>query len=463
MIDFSAPNWFDQYLDYRRAHPLRFDDASELVEELNGKVFNRFESLHNPFYTALQRSGLIYGFPVHYPFQTTNGLLEKISDGDRAKLLLLDLMMHARLLGANMPVGEAYQDAIDKNANLIIAYYRGLHQYGHQEEPEMIERILFRRIRFKKNHFDIRKSGINSQLFWDLYFFEKFCVAYEALDFDRQTYFLELIRQKRTLKKLTLQLIAATAHADREISRQEKTLHHQFERSSKLLLPEEREALLAAFEEGIELNAIDVPPLDWIARRFLLDICLLVIHVDAKVDALEEAFLKPLLGKLHLEPDDLLSSKADLGCFLLLYGKTLHIFKGEKTGVALLGQAMVENFAKLGYAAKLEAVETKDMAVTFGRLLAAKLHLNKNGEIPNEQEIKDAINQLKDIPKFIPFFSMVFLPVPGITEAYIFLAFTLERLSGGSISLLPSQISKVVKGEKKRKKRKPSKDKDFTK
>lgn len=449
MIDFSAPNWFDDYLEYRRTHPLRFLDVSMIAEELNNKVFTRFESLHNPFYTALQRSGLIYGFPVHYPFEATNGLLAQLSDGDRAKLILLDLMMHGRLLDKPIPSGAAYADAIDQTAHLIVTYYQSVHQFGHAEEPELLERVLFHRVRFKKSSLDFRKSGISSQLFWDLYFFQKFCQANDQLGFDQKAFFATLIEEKRYLKKLTLELIAAAAHADHKISKQEEALHYQFERSSKLLAPEDRTTLQDIFEEGITIDQIDIPPLDWIARRFLLDICLLAIHVDAKVDELEEIFLTPLLQKLSLQSDDLLSSKADLGCFLYLYGKKLHIFKGEKTGIALLGQAMVENFVKLGYAAKMEAVETRDMAVTFGKLLAGKLRLNKNGEIPTEKEIKEAISQLKDIPKFVPFFSMVFLPVPGITEAYIFLAFSLERLSGGAISLLPSQISKVVRGKKK--------------
>jgi hypothetical protein len=218
-----------------------------------------------------------------------------------------------------------------------------------------------------------------------------------------------------------------------------------------LLVEEEQASLKEIFQQEVSLEGIEMPPLDWLARRFLLDICLLSIHADAQVDALEEAFLQPLLEKLQLSSDDLLSSKADLGCFLFLHGEKLHIFRGKKTGIVLLGQVMLENFMKLGHAAKLEAVETRDMATTFGRILGKKLRLNKNGELPNEQEIKDAISQLKDIPKFLPFFTMVFLPVPGITEAYIFLAFTLEKLSKGNISLLPSQISKVVNGEKKRK------------
>lgn len=450
MIDFNAPFWFDEYLTYRRQHPLRFQNTDVLVDKLNNGETERFRRPH-PFYNALQQSGLVYGFPVYYPFQNEDGLLDKISESERAKLILLDVMMHARLLDSELPTGEAYAQAIDRIGGLMRRYYEALYEYANGEETTLLEQILFKRVRFKKSYFDFRKTGVSSLLFWDLYFFLDYCETVELPDFEESTFFKNLLIRKKALKITTFQLLSAAAHADHRVSKQERSLHHQFERSSRLLVEEEQASLKEIFQQEVSLESIEMPPLDWLARRFLLDICLLSIHADAQVDALEEAFLQPLLEKLQLSSDDLLSSKADLGCFLFLHGEKLHIFRGKKTGIVLLGQVMLENFMKLGHAAKLEAVETRDMATTFGRILGKKLRLNKDGELPNEQEIKDAISQLKDIPKFLPFFTMVFLPVPGITEAYIFLAFTLEKLSKGNISLLPSQISKVVSGEKKRK------------
>ncbi len=452
MINFQTANWFNDYLHFRKHHPLQFDHVNKLAERLQESLADRFTCLDNPLYAVLQQSGLIYGFPVHYPFQSANGTLDKLQHPDRAKLILLDIMVHAQLLEKELPTGAAYELSVEQTGQFIRNYYSGIHQYAHIEAPELLEQILFQRVHFKKNYFDFRKTGISSQLFWDLYCFLDYCKAVQKPDFQESIYFPQIIHQKIALKKLSLQLIAATAFADHRIASQEKSLLLQFERSSKLLLEKEREDLRVIFENGVQLDQLVIPALSWMARRFLLDICLLAIHVDAAVDPLEEAFLKPLLEKLQLTPDDLLSSKADLGCFLYLHGEQLHFFKGKKTGILLLGQAVVENFVKLGYAAKMEAVETRDMALTFGKLLVNKLHLSKNSELPDEEAIKAALSQLKDIPKFIPFFSVIFLPVPGITEAYILLAFSLEKLSGGMISLLPSQIRKVVKGEKTKKK-----------
>lgn len=450
MIDFSTPTWFDDYLNYRRQYPLQFQNTDVLVDRLNGGATERFQR-PSPFYNALQQSGLVYGFPVHYPFQNENGLVKSLSESDRAKLILLDVMMHARLLNTQLPTGDAYAHAIDRIGSLMRRYYEALYEYAHGEETTLLEQILFKRVRFKKSYFDFRKTGVSSLLFWDLYFFLEYSEAAEMPDFEEETFFENLLLRKHKLKLITLQILSAAAYADYRVSKQERSLHHQFERSSRLLVEEEQESLRAIFQEARKLEQIELPALDWLARRFLLDICLLSIHADAQVNELEVAFLSPLLQKLQLSADDLLSSKADLGCFLVLHGEKLHIFRGKKTGILLLGEAVIENFIKLGHAAKMEAVETRDMATTFGKILGKKLRLNKNGELPDEQEIKEAISQLKDIPKFLPFFTMVFLPVPGITEAYIFLAFTLEKLSKGSISLLPSQISKVIQGEKEEK------------
>lgn len=454
MIDFSTPDWFEAYLHYRKLHPLRFLKLSELAPELSAYEAQRFQHT-SPFYAALQQSGLVYGFPVHYPFQTTDGLFATLSENERPKLILLDVMMHARLLDQQViePKGEAYVKEIEQSGVLMRRYYECLHKYAPHEETELLEQILFKRVRFKKSYFDFRKKGISSLLFWDLYFFLDYSRAATQAQFEEADFFFVILNLKRSLRKLTLQLIATAALADQQVTKQEKSLYRHFEKSVKLLVEEEHEELRTHFEQKIRLDELEIPPLDWVGRRFLLDITLLTFHADAEMNRLEEAFLQPLLEKLQLTQDDLLSSKTDLGIFLYLYGEQLHIFKGRKTGIELLGRAVIENFLKLGYAAKMEAVETRDMANTFGKLLAAKLKISKKRELPTEQEIREAMEQLKDIPRFLPFFTVIFLPVPGITEAYIFLAVTLEKLSKGSISLLPSQIRKVVRGKRKEKRK----------
>lgn len=62
-----------------------------------------------------------------------------------------------------------------------------------------------------------------------------------------------------------------------------------------------------------------------------------------------------------------------------------------------------------------EAKETKEMARLFFRLLESKLKLNERSEPPTEEEVKAAIDQLKDIGRISVFASVSILPGGGIS------------------------------------------------
>lgn len=93
---------------------------------------------------------------------------------------------------------------------------------------------------------------------------------------------------------------------------------------------------------------------------------------------------------------------------------------------------------------KDEGVETRDMLRTFIKQGKGQLLLSKQAEPPTEEEIQQAIDQLKDLPKFLPFIVFVTVPVPGITESYVLLAVTLEKWLGEKFSLLPSSFRNIL-------------------
>ncbi len=88
----------------------------------------------------------------------------------------------------------------------------------------------------------------------------------------------------------------------------------------------------------------------------------------------------------------------------------------------------------------MEGVETKQMIHTFVREGRGKLIMSSADKRPTPEELQQAKAQLKDIPKFLPFFVIIVAPVPGVTESYVFLAITLEKWLGHKISLLPSHF-----------------------
>ncbi|MDT8400478.1 MAG: hypothetical protein RQ743_02195 [Bacteroidales bacterium] len=62
-----------------------------------------------------------------------------------------------------------------------------------------------------------------------------------------------------------------------------------------------------------------------------------------------------------------------------------------------------------------EARETREMARLFFRLLEKKLKLNERSEPPSEEEVKAAIEQLKDIGRISVFASISILPGGGVS------------------------------------------------
>jgi hypothetical protein len=102
---------------------------------------------------------------------------------------------------------------------------------------------------------------------------------------------------------------------------------------------------------------------------------------------------------------------------------------------------------KLLWALYMEGVETTQMVETFARHGQGKLLVNMSSRRPSPEELEQARAQLKDLPKFLPFFILVVTPVPGVTEGYALMAVTIENWLGLKFSLLPSQFRKVFTKE----------------
>jgi hypothetical protein len=101
------------------------------------------------------------------------------------------------------------------------------------------------------------------------------------------------------------------------------------------------------------------------------------------------------------------------------------------------------------WAMVMEGVETTQMVKVFARHGTGKLRLTPANRKPTPEEMRAAVEQLKDIPRFLPFFVIFVVPVPGLTEGYAVVALTLERWLGDRMKLLPSQFRHLLKPEGK--------------
>jgi hypothetical protein len=89
-----------------------------------------------------------------------------------------------------------------------------------------------------------------------------------------------------------------------------------------------------------------------------------------------------------------------------------------------------------------EATETREMASSFFRLLEHKLNLNERTDPPSKEEVKAAVEQLKDVGRFSIFVTAVILPAGVISLIGLEL---LAKQYGIKFSLIPSAFKKKKK------------------
>lgn len=89
-----------------------------------------------------------------------------------------------------------------------------------------------------------------------------------------------------------------------------------------------------------------------------------------------------------------------------------------------------------------EAEETREMASSFFRLLEHNLRLNERTDPPSKEEVKAAVEQLKDVGRYSVFVTAVILP--GGVISLVGLEF-LARKYGINFSFIPSAFRKDKK------------------
>lgn len=85
-----------------------------------------------------------------------------------------------------------------------------------------------------------------------------------------------------------------------------------------------------------------------------------------------------------------------------------------------------------------EAEETEQMAKSFFKLLEAKLDLSGRTEPPSEEEVKAAIEQLKDVGRFSIFTTLVILP--GGVVSLLGLELLARKFGIRGFNLIPSSF-----------------------
>src|SRR5688500_661050 len=287
-------------------------------------------------YRVIQPTGLMYGQSV-----ASMGIpdIDHWDEKEKLKILLTESLISSSLLFYDKPLktDEDITNAIHKTIENIGNFYNNIFPelatstktiFGRKKSPlELAGRVLDKRIEHASNfegNFWIYFFH-NSLLFLDVFIFGQWIHTNAdriVADFFRY--------EREELRFSVVKVIAAASHANKEVVYEEKKLLDFFLHSTDLS-PEKRKEALKIFEKGIEINEIHLPAENsWILKKFFLEMAVLTIWADKKVEQAEMDFLKRFCQHLRFSDEDLENSLIAIEGFVLEHWEQLEYLQNKQ-------------------------------------------------------------------------------------------------------------------------------------
>jgi hypothetical protein len=395
----NEKGWLKEYLELRK-------ELLKKVQPGGVKTAHPEQAL----YRVIQPTGLMYGqaiLSLDYP--NSNDWSNK----ERMKILLAESLISSSFLFFNRQIKstEELSEVILKTLDSIGNFYNTVFPelatpaktlFGRRKTPlEIAERILDKRIEiteeFKNNFW--AQFFHNSLLFLDIFIFGQW--IHTNADRIVSDFFKY---EREELRFSVVKVIAAAAHANEAVEFEERKLLEYFLQSAHLPAEKKREAV-AIFEKGIEVDEINLPTNNsWILKKYFLEMAILTIWADKKVDGNEQDFLKRLCTHLTFSEDDLENSMMGIEGFVLEHWEKLNYLQNKQDYdqvserfIKRLSRVTANHKSKL----KKEVQGNKD--------LLALLKKAKSSEL-TETEKKEMQEQLVVVLKTIPTFVVISLP-----------------------------------------------------
>ena len=310
--------WLKEYLEFRK----------DLLRDITGESHKATHPEHS-LYRVIQPTGLMYGQSV--------GVLdhpdaESWSEKDRMKILLAESLISSSLLFYDKPVKNADEvsEVILKTLESIGNFYNNVFPelatpaktlFGRRKTPlELAEKILDKRIEHTAEYSNNFWTQFfhNSLLFLDIFIFGQW--IHTNADRIVSDFFKY---EREELRFSVIKIMAAAAHANTTIEFEERKLLEYFLAGSGLP-PDKKKEALAIFEKGIPIEDINLPTNNsWILKKYFLEIAILTLWSDRKVEQTELSFLKSLCDYLSFTEDDLENSMMAIEGFVLEHWEQL--------------------------------------------------------------------------------------------------------------------------------------------
>ena len=396
--------WLKDYLEFRKG----------LLKDITSDAKRGSHPEHS-LYSIIQPTGLMYGQAVgdiDYPNQ--NDWDEK----DKMKILLAESLVSSSLLYYDKPISnpDDISKMIVKTMENIGNFYNNIFPelatptktlFGRKKSPlELAEKILDKRIEhtaeFQGNFWTYFFH--NSLLFLDVFIFGQW------IHTNADRIVADFFRYERDeLRFSVVKVIAAASHANKEVALEERRLYEYFVESTDLSIERRREAL-KIFEEGFSIEDINLPSENsWILKRFFLEVAILTIWADKKVEQVELDFLKQFCHYLSFSDEDLENSMISIEGFMLEHWGELEYLQ-DKQDYQQVSEQFIKRVGKLAERNKTRLIkkiqENEEAALLMKKASSNELTLDEKEKVRL---------QLISVLKSIPTFGILALPQQFLT------------------------------------------------
>jgi hypothetical protein len=351
--------WLKEYLDFRK----------ELLRDITSESKRASHPEHS-LYRIIQPTGLMYGQPIGIKDLPNS---DSWDEKDRMKILLAEslisssLLFHDKAIATPDDLSKVMMKALENIGGFYNTIFPELATpskslFGRRKSPlELAEKILDKRIEYT-SAFDTNfwvQFFHNSLLFLDIFIYGQW--IHTNADRIVSDFFKY---EREELRFSVVKVIACAAHANLTIEYEERRLLEFFLQSTELPMDKKREAK-KIFDEGISLAEINLPTNNsWILKKYFLEIAILTIWADKRVEASELGFLKELCAHLGFSEDDLDTSMLALEGFVLENWDNLNYLQNKQT-YDQVSEQFVERMEKITGANKnrllKEVQESKEL------------------------------------------------------------------------------------------------------
>jgi hypothetical protein len=390
MMNPSKSGWIRKYFSL-------LDDYRESLNKFPGSLLTTEEL----FYSYLQPTGIMYGYPTSLLFLQED-FIANLSSEEAFKVLLLEGL----ILTDHLKKGKFDIESLETSIGEFVRFYEDTQlekakkswlNFKNLTVYEKLESILAQRVDIKMTLSNKLWTTYlyNSLIFHDLVLYNEY---HEGVDTK------SLIERRSKVELDVIKIIAVAAHVDGKLTDEEEAIFEIFMASASLEREEREEAKnFWDQKKGLEDIHLDYDR-SWMLNRYFLEIAILTVWSDRIVVESEMDFLIALTKKLQLGEEEMDKSFLAIQAFVLTNYETVPFLKG-KNDTALLLDGATERWKNiLGRNKDKLATELKE-----SKELMALIAKSTTQDLSKEEKEK-AKTQLKDLARTVPSLTLFMLP-----------------------------------------------------